>query len=89
MIDFGLKLEKDDNLTNYKTMMTAFDFEPFIMNFLPTNYTIRYTAPKDELEDKKEEMSEKEKQDKKKEDRYLKKKRDIIVTDPNVFLHCF
>jgi hypothetical protein len=66
-------------------MISPFDFEPFIIKFLPNNYIINYKPSlQNDTEEKKDEENEKENQDKKKEDRYLKKKRDIIVSDPNV-----
>ena len=67
-----------------KKMLTPFDFEPFIMKFLPNNYMINYRPLPNDIEEKKEEINEKEKPEKKKEDRYLKKKRELIVTDPKV-----
>ena len=80
-IDFGLKIE--GNVRN--KFITPFDFEPFIMGFLPNNYCIDYKfSSESENEEKKEEPELEEKKDKKVS--YLKKKRNIIISDPNVSL---
>jgi len=84
-IDFGLKIEETQGNVKNK-FLTPFDFEPFIMGFLPNTYCIDYKSSlESENEEKKEEHKfEKEKKDKKAS--YQKKTRNIIISDPKVSL---
>lgn len=82
--DFGLKIEETQTNIRNK-LLTPFDFEPFIIGFLPNNYWINYkpSLPLEIEEEKDMENSYKD-EEKLEKTSYLKKKRNIIISDPNV-----
>lgn len=88
--DFGIKIEEIQAPSRHK-LLTPFDFEPFIIGFLPNNYYVNYKSanPKDEKEEEKNEedlsrIAEDPNEDQVEKTSYLKKKRNIIISDPNV-----